>query len=198
MNINRSGAHIFIIVFSLAMLLVMPRATQADFSVANPGSTLTDKTMELSGQLNLGLSSRVEEALGKGIPIDVTIEYRLYRQRNIIWDALIAHWSFIHSIQYHALSRQYLVRGHGIDADIVESFITLQEALNYMGALDDLILPLPQTLAEPEANKEKYKYIGQIRAQLAIESLPAPLRPVAYTSADWRLNTGWVTWKITH
>jgi hypothetical protein len=181
--------------FILLGLFLLPTAG-ADFTVVKPGSILTEKTIELSGQLNLDLSSRVEEALGKGIPLEIAIEFRLYRQRDIIWDALIANWSFSHSIQYHALSRQYLVRGHGADADSVESFTTLQESLNYMGALDGLVLPLPQELVAPGPGANEYQYNGRIRAQLAIESLPAPLRPVAYTSTDWRLNTGWVTWKV--
>lgn len=184
--------------FSFSVLLItllLATTAQADFSAVKPGSVLTEKTMELSGQLNLDLSTRAEEALSKGIPIEVVIESRLYRKRNIIWDELLANWSFTHSIQYHALSRQYLVRGRGLDAEGVESFITLQEALTYMGGLDGLALPLK--LEDSEPNEEDYQYRGQIRARLAIESLPAPLRPVAYTSSDWRLNTGWVSWKIT-
>jgi len=179
----------------LGLAFVTPAV--AEFSVLKPGSTLKSKTMELSGQLDLGLSARVEEALGKGIPLVVDVELRLYRKRSVIWDTLIARWSFTHSIQYHALSRQYLVRGRGMDTNNVDSFTTLQEALNYMGSLDGLVLPLPQKLADLKQGAEGEEFKCQIRARLVIESLPAPLRPVAYTSADWRLNTGWISWTAT-
>lgn len=192
MPAGQTTTRVFLLVFCLFTF----NTALADFSIAKPGSVLTVTTMELSGQLNLELSTRVEEALGKGIPLDVVIQVRLYRKRNLIWDALVANWSFTHSIQYHALSRQYLVRGHGADADIVESFTTLQEALNYMGALDGLILQLPHELDATASENKAPQYNGRLRARLAIETLPAPLRPVAYTSADWRLNTGWATWTV--
>jgi hypothetical protein len=196
-NVSAATRWTITCLFFLAISVSMAGEAAADFSVVKPGSILTGKTMELSGQLDLDLSTRVEEALGKGIPLDVTIQARLYRERNLIWDTLIANWSFVHSIQYHALSRQYLVRGHGVDAEIVESFTTLQEALTYMGALDGLVLPLPHKLMAADTKNGAPQYNGQLRARLAIETLPAPLRPVAYTSADWRLNTGWVKWKVT-
>ncbi len=194
MNINKL---LLAILFSAIVLgLNKPGTVLAEFSVTKPGAILTDKTMELSGQLRLDLSEKTEEALGKGIPLVIEVEYRLFRIRKIIWDVQLASWSFTHSIQYHALSRQYLVRGHGLDASNVESFTTLQEALSFMGTLDDLTLPLPQQLDNTPAKKNSQGYRAQVRARLVIESLPAPLRPVAYTSSDWRLNTGWVSWKI--
>jgi len=194
MNINKL---LLAILFSAIVLgLNKPGTVLAEFSVTKPGAILTDKTMELSGQLRLDLSEKTEEALGKGIPLVIEVEYRLFRIRKIIWDVQLASWSFTHSIQYHALSRQYLVRGHGLDASNVESFTTLQEALSFMGTLDDLTLPLPQQLDNTLAKKNSQGYRAQVRARLVIESLPAPLRPVAYTSSDWRLNTGWVSWKI--
>ncbi|MFV1992351.1 MAG: DUF4390 domain-containing protein [Acidiferrobacterales bacterium] len=180
------------IVFNLNIL----DTVLADFTVIKPGAELVNKNMELSGQLRLDLSAKVEEALDKGIPLAIEVEYRLFRIRKFIWDDQVANWSFTHSIQYHALSRQYLVRGHGLDDSSVESFTTLQEALSFMGSLDGLVLPLPQQLEEISDAKNNPGYRVQVRARLVIEALPAPLRPVAYTSGDWRLNTGWVSWKI--
>jgi len=187
----------FVVLFSAIVFnLNILDTVMADFTVIKPGAVLANKTMELSGQLRLDLSAKVEEALDKGIPLAIEVEYRLFRIRKFIWDAQLANWSFTHSIKYHALSRQYLVRGHGLETSSVESFTTLQEALNFMGTLDGLSLPLPQQLDETTETKNNPGYRVQVRARLVIESLPAPLRPVAYTSSDWRLNTGWVSWKI--
>ena len=38
--------------------------------------------------------------------------------------------------------------------------------------------------------------IARIRARLDIEALPSPLRPLAYFSTQWRLNSGWFEWSI--
>ena len=70
-----------------------------------------------------------------------------------------------------------------------ESLLTQQEALKSLGSLNDLRLTL--TNVAPADN-----YSVDVRASLDIEALPTPLRPVAYTSFAWHLNSGWTTWKV--
>jgi hypothetical protein len=59
-----------------------------------------------------------------------------------------------------------------------------------MGTLNEISFEMP-SLARTEQN-----YVLDVRVSLDIESLPAPLRPVAYTSLDWHLNSGWTTWTV--
>ena len=65
----------------------------------------------------------------------------------------------------------------------------LADALKYLGALNELKLTLPE--APPAGD-----YSVDLRVGLDIEALPTPLRPVAYTSLSWRLNSGWTTWGV--
>ena len=76
--------------------------------------------------------------------------------------------------------------------ETVENFTSLSEALKSMGNFNELKLVI-----DPEIMKN-YNYLIKVRAQLDIESLPAPLRPVAYASPSWHLNSGWTEWKIQH
>ena len=39
-------------------------------------------------------------------------------------------------------------------------------------------------------------YAARIRARLDIEALPSPLRPIAYLSPKWRLDSGWFEWRV--
>lgn len=163
----------------------------ADFKVADVQPKFADQSLVLAGNIDLSLTPQVEEALSKGIPLDVIIEVRLYQSRWYLWDKRIASWSVHRSIQYHALSGQYLVSTGDPGSETRESLLTQQEALKSLGSLNDLRFAL--TGVTPADN-----YFIDVRASLDIEALPTPLRPVAYTSFAWHLNSGWTTWKVTH
>ena len=176
--------------FALAALaLALLGEAAADFKIADVQPKFTEQSLTFAGNLDLGLSPKVEEALAKGIPLEVVIDVRLYHQRRYLWDKKIASWTLRRRIQYHALSGQYLVSaGEGV-AETRESLLTQQEALKQLGSLSDLKLALPES---PSAGA----YSADMRVSLDIEALPTPLRPVAYTSFAWHLNSGWTSWKV--
>jgi hypothetical protein len=65
----------------------------------------------------------------------------------------------------------------------------MSEALRRLGSLNELRFVVPNELPVGQ-------YALDVRASLDIEGLPAPLRPVAYTSRAWHLNSGWLRWKV--
>lgn len=174
----------------LATLLWWGQSAWADFKIVDIDPRLSNDSLEVSGKLELAISPKVEEALSKGIPIDVIIDLGLYRKRNWVWDQTYGRWALTRRISYHALSGQYLITLDAAKPEEIDSHTSLQEALNLMGTLTDVKFSLP-TKITPEGH-----YILNVRASLDIESLPAPLRPVAYTSFAWHLTSGWTTWKI--
>ena len=62
----------------------------ADFKVTDVQPKLVDQSLALSGNLELGLNAKVEEALAKGIPLEVNIDVLLHRERRFLWDREIA------------------------------------------------------------------------------------------------------------
>ena len=170
------------------LLLALPAG--ADFKVVEVQPRLEGRTLVLNGGLDLTLTSKVEEALSKGIPLEVMIDVRLYRKRWVVWHQGLGRWTLRRRIAYHALSGQYLVGNVEPGPDARESHGSLLEALRALGALNGVRLPLAADVP-PEG-----EYGVELRAVLDIEALPAPLRPLAYTSLDWRLNSGWSTWKL--
>lgn len=162
----------------------------ADFKAAEVQPRFAGSTLELGGGFELALTPKVEEALAKGIPLEIVVEARLYRERSLLWNARVGQWRLRREIRYHALSGQYLVRALGSAPESQESFTTLPEALRALGTLGEVKLVLAEAPA-PEAI-----YVVRLRASLDIEALPAPLRPVAYTSLDWHLDSGWNLWKV--
>lgn len=145
----------------------------------------------LSGNLELSLPPKVEEALNTGIPLEFIVDVRLYRRRALLWDRRVQGWELRRELRFHALSGQYLVSGEPTLPQNRESFDSLSEALAQAGALDKVNLPL----AEPASAAAEYR-IG-VRVRLDIEALPQLLRPVAYTSRAWDLNSGWTTWQVS-
>lgn len=172
-------------------LLFTPRSDAADFTVKSAQPFLNERNLHVNARLDLPLNARTEEALSKGIPLDVVIEINMFKQRRWWRDRIVTDMVVRRRIQFHALSRQYRVSGLNRH-EPAESFGSLSQALAHAGALEAFIMPLTaKKEIEPNA-----RYLLQLRARLDIEALPMLMRPLAYTMPSWRLSTGWTEWPI--
>jgi hypothetical protein len=172
-------------------LLTAPRADAANFSVKSAQAHLNDRVLHVDARFDLPVNPRIEEALSKGIPIDVVIELNMVKHRWWWRNRLITDTVVRRRIQFHALSRQYLVSGMRED-DSSESFGSLSQALAHAGTLDEFKLYLT---AKKEIEADA-RYLLMLRAHLDIESLPMLMRPLAYATPSWRRSTGWTEWPI--
>lgn len=172
-----------------AWMLGLALAAGAEFRIAEIQPKLIGDSLQFAGTLDLAFTPKVEEALAKGIELTLVIDVKLNRVRRFWWGQNLGRWALRRSIRFHALAGQYLVSDPGESADNWESFTVLADALKYLGALNELKLTLPE--APPAGD-----YSVDLRVGLDIEALPTPLRPVAYTSLSWRLNSGWTTWGV--
>jgi hypothetical protein len=184
------NARPWLIVIPLLVWVLSTTPSSADFSVSQMQAKLEAGKLALSGNLDLGLNNRVEEAVSKGIPLDIDIELRLYRKRPILWAQLLSNWRLRRQVRFHALSGQYLVSEIRDGTEVLESFTSLQQALRQMGTINE------QEFTIAAGTDTDDPLLLDTRVSLDIETLPAPLRPVAYTSLDWHLNSGWTTWTV--
>jgi hypothetical protein len=172
-------------------LLPAPRAGAANFSVKTAQPYLNDRIVHVDARIDLPVNPRIEEALSKGIPIDVVIDIGMVKHRWWWWNRVITDRTLRRRIQFHALSRQYLVSGL-LENDVSESFGSLSQALVQAGTLDDYKLFLtPKKEIEADV-----RYLLMLRARLDIEALPMLMRPLAYATPSWRRSTGWTEWPI--
>jgi hypothetical protein len=178
---------------SLAGLLtLLAVGAGAQFEVKQAEPVLRDRVLHVNSRLDLNVNPKIEEALNKGIPIDVAIEIRLVRHRWWWRNVVITDWTLVRRLQFHALSRQYLVSSqHGEQP--TESFGSLAQALAYLGDLRDFTIVLT---AKKELRPDA-RHLLVLRARLDIEALPVIMRPLAYVTPSWRLNTGWTEWPVT-
>lgn len=84
-------------------------AEEARFEVRSAYLEPVDGVMQLNATLELGLSATALEALRDGVPVTLTLESQLRRNRRFLPDATVAELEQRWRLQYHALSDRWLV-----------------------------------------------------------------------------------------
>jgi len=77
-----------------------------------------------------------------------------------------------------------------INANIQRNFHSLADALEAVGLLEGLLL----TDGRPLEAGADYKV--RLRGSLDIESLPTPVRLIAYVSSAWDMSSEWHVWLL--
>lgn len=177
-----------------ALLVVGPAAGRTQepdpgrFEVRAASTELADGVWHLNARVEYRLSDDTRAALESGVPLTIRLEVELLRNRRWWMDAEQAALRQTYQLEYHALSERYLIRNLNSGEQI--SFATLFSALNFLGRIQDLPV-IDASLLEPDAD-----YIVQIRAVLATEEFPGPLRLLAFWRRDWSLRSEWYTWPL--
>ena len=142
----------------------------------------------LSLQIDYRLSRVALEALSNGVPLTFELRVRVDKVWGGLWEQRPFEMTLRHQIRYHALTGLYRV------VDLIssekESFVTQEAALSALGEYSDIKLFAKDQL-DPKAD-----YKMRLRADLDIESLPMPLRPLAYFHRGWKLSSGWTKWPL--
>lgn len=152
------------------------------------GTALHNKVYYLSARVEYTLSDKVIEALHKGVPITIVLEIEISRTRDYLWDETITNLDQRYELEYHALTKQYIVRN--MNSGSRHTLPSLNVALSMLGEIVDLPI-LDKNLLEPEEH-----YAGRVRAILDIDTLPVPLRLLAYLTSGWSLSSEWFLWQF--
>ncbi len=158
------------------------------FHVREARSWLVDDVFQLRARIDYVLSAPVSDALNNGLPLVIELQVEVVRDYFGVWDQSVASLTQQYQLQYHALSRQYLLRN--LNSTAQRSYPTEQAALDALGDVDAL------PMLDRRLLTEGVHYDGKVRAQLDIESLPTPLRLVAYFDSDWHLSSEWYRWSV--
>jgi len=180
--------HIISFIFLLG-LLCSASAYSRGFTIENIENRLVGRTIHVDGNITLRLTDDVRKALSKSIPLHLEMEFVLNRVRNYVWDKEIAIWTVPVIISYRPVSDEYVVNRPDM-ADHEESFDSQHAALERVGIFNDLNLPLPAPITDDR------EYILQARIKLDLNQLPAMMRPLAYFSSSWHLNSKWTEWPL--
>jgi len=174
--------------FGCLLCLLSAVAISAEFMISDVNTTLRDKVYYLDARIEYALSDKALEALHKGVPITIMLDIEIDRNREYLWDESVTELEQRYQLEYHALSKQYIV--HNLNSGSRHSFPSLNVALSVLGTIVDLPL-LDKNLLEPGQ-----QYTARMRAVLDINTLPVPLRLLAYLTSGWDLSSEWYTWSF--
>ena len=177
---------------TLAALILFPSAPVAaksrPFEIRSATSRLADGVWFANARIEYRLSDDALEALENGVTLTIQLQIEVMRIRRFWTDAKVASLKQGYELSYQPLSERYVIQN--TNSGEQNSFATLFSALNYMGRVVDLPI-IDASILEPDA-----RYEISMRAILDQDTLPGPLRLIAFWSEGFRLVSNKYTWKL--
>jgi hypothetical protein len=158
------------------------------FTIRSVSTHLQNKVYQLDANIDYRFSKSALEALRNGVPLIVLLDSKVEQERKWWLNKTIADLQQGYLLLYHALTEKYIV--NNLNSGAQENYERLSTALEALGNIKDLpILDANLTTGDNH-------YTVRLRTRLDLESLPAPMRPLAYISSDWRLESDWYEWPL--
>ena len=176
----------------VAFLLILPLPGIADnqgIAIRYVTGTMIENTYMLNANIDYHFSAEAEKALVHGVALQFDIHIKVKNHRRWLWDNTISAVLLKYKLQYHPLSGYYLVTN--IHNGERQQFQNLGDATDYLGKLKNYPLITRNALGADTG-----EYYGVINVKLDIQSLPVPLRPLAYLSTQWHLSSPVYIWGI--
>jgi len=172
----------------LGCLALPAQGAEHDFVVKSIETALENGVYLLNARIDYHFSDAAQNALKNGVPLLIQLDIQV-REPHWYWDRTLAELQQGYLLLYHALSGTFII--HNLNSGTQDHYRNLDTALDALGNVRNLPL-IDAKLLAPDKD-----YVVRLRTHLDIESLPAPMRPLAYISADWDLDSGWYTWPLT-
>jgi hypothetical protein len=185
---GRSTRRRYLLLALFSLFLLPHPALASDARIRDVRTLLSDGVYRLGARIDFTLNDTLQQALQNGVPLVLELRIEVIREREWLWAERVAHLRQRFGLQFHALTRRYLVDNYS--TDVQYSFLELEEALDYIGNIYDL------PLIDANLLKPQYTYWVRMRADLDIESLPTPVRLWAYLGSDWSLRSDWHQWPL--
>ena len=141
----------------------------------------------LSADFAIPLSSRIEDAVNRGVPLYFVVEFELYRPRWYWWDDKVVQAGQTYRLSYHALTRQYRVSLNGYQ----QQYPSLADAVRTMSLLRGW-----KVIAADQVSPGT-PYDAFLRMRLDVSQLPKPFQVNAITNRDWNLQAEWKRFAFT-
>jgi len=143
---------------------------------------------QIKADIDYHLSPIAIEAIQSSITLTWCLNIKL-EQINALWnDTLIKH-KYCYQVSYHALLDSYSV--HNVQTQKTKYFTSLATALDSMSQIRNLKLIVISAL------DKNALYTVATKLQFDRETLPLPLRPMAYLDSDWDLSSPWQQWILS-
>lgn len=176
--------------FLLAAGVVWASRAYADegFAIQSVQPAWNGNVYQLNARAQTPLTEPAVEALHRGVALTLTFDIEVNRKRRYWLDETVAILEQEYQLRYHALTDHYLLVN--LNTGVQSSFPHLQATLDVVGLVVDLPV-LDRQFLEPKGD-----YQARMRVRLDLESLPPPLRLVAYFTPSWWMTSEWHLWKV--
>ncbi len=160
--------------------------TAAGIDIDGVQVALKDDVYYLDAGIDYRLGRQLLEALDRGIVLPILLEIEILRERSYLWDETVTTLQQRYELDYHALTRQYVIRNINIGTQT--AYPTLQAAIAGLGRVVDL------PVIDAGLLDRNGVYSGRLQARIDTNALPVPLRLRALVSPGWALGSGWHEW----
>jgi hypothetical protein len=171
------------------MCLLAGSALGRDIRIKDVRTHLDDGAYLLDANVVYAFSDEALEALDNGVPLTLRVHIQVRRTDAWIWEDSLTDIQLRYAIRYKPLSQRYEV--YRLPGNEGRSFVGRDSAIAALGEIRNLHLVDENRLNPGDA------YEVQIKAELDIEELPLPLRPMAYLLPAWKLGSSWTKWPLT-
>jgi len=182
------GKRLALGVAALCLWTGAAAAQAEEFAVRWANTRLVDGVYMLNTSIDYRFSERALDALRSGVPLTIRLDIEVERERSYWTDEEIASLEQYYRLEYHALSGRYIVRN--LNSGASDAYPSLDSAVSALGLVVDFPL-LDENLIDPDQD-----YEVSLKASLDIESLPSPLRPLAYLNPSWWHGSDWYSWSL--
>lgn len=173
-------------IWLLLLFSISSNAEEIEVEYAN--TNLISDAWYLDARINFEFHDDVVEALNHGVDLNIDIDILIKEQRKWLWDKVIKEGVIKFKLEHQPLANLYIVT-HLSNYERIQ-FDDLNLALSYLGNINNYLL-LDASMIDTEK-----KYSGRISARLNVEDLPPPLKPVAYISSRWQVNSNPYFWSF--
>lgn len=173
----------FLCIFVCALMAQSAFASNTSLTIRTAELVAVDDGYVLNADVDMKFSAKVEEAISKGFVLNFLVEFQLAKPRKYWFDDEIVTVVHALALNYHALSRQFLVtRG-----DQQKAFVRLDEALDDLSDISGL-----KVLKKSEIDLDE-PYKAAILMRLDTKKLPQALQDVA-NDGDWGMRSQRFEW----
>jgi len=148
---------------------------------------LTEEGYQLNADIELQLTSAMQEAVRKGVPLYFVAELQLTRGRWYWVDQTVVSANRERRITYAPLTDQYRVVTSGVSQN-VSSFDDVRRLLSRVRSW---------TVADKGQLRPGEKYEAALRFRLDTSQLPKPFQLNVLGSREWSLASDWHRWSVT-
>lgn len=155
-------------------------------SVRSASVTRADDGWQVDAQFDIQFSPRLEEAVNRGVPLYLAVEFELAQPRWYWFDEKPVERTEVFKISYTPLLRQYRLSV----GNVYQNFTRFEEVTRVLSHLR------AWHVADPNALKKDGTYQAGLRMRLDTSQLPKPFQLNAIASRDWTLASDWYRWNV--